>query len=414
MQNRILTIYNEYPKSFWVLMLANFIDRLGGSLLFPFFALYITQRFNVGMIQVGYLFAIFSLTSIVGGILGGALTDKLGRRTMLLFGLVTSGLSTLLMAYIGSIAVFYTLAAFVGLLSNAGGPASQAMIADLLPEEKRAQGFALHRVIFNLAIVFGPAIGGLIAAQSYFLLFITDAVVSSIVAVIVFIGIPETKPALQEGQVEETVAQSVGGYRHVLADGLFMAFLLISTLVTVVYVQMNSTLGVFMRDVAGFTPLYYGYLLSLNAAMVVVMQFWITRRLTGWAPMVLMAVGTMGYAIGFGMYGFGSSFLWFALAMAILTIGEMVLAPEGTALVARFAPEHMRGRYMGMFGFTWGIAFAVGPLAAGYIMDLYDPRWVWYISFFLGSVGALGYLVLHAATQKRFAVVKMEEAPATP
>ena len=395
-------------------MLANFIDRLGGSLLFPFFALYITQRFNVGMIQVGYLFAIFSLSSIVGGILGGALTDKFGRRSMLLFGLVASGLSTLLMAYIGSIAVFYSLAAFVGLLTNAGGPATQAMIADLLPEEKRTQGYALHRVIFNLAVTIGPALGGLIAARSYFLLFIFDAVISVIVAIIVFFGIQETKPALQEGQVEETVAQSVGGYRHVLADGLFIAFLLISTIVTIVYVQMNSTLGVFLRDQHGISPLYYGYILSLNAGMVVVMQFWITRMLKGWTPMVLMAVGTALYAIGFGMYGFGSTFLWFAFAMVVITIGEMVLAPEGTALVARFAPEHMRGRYMGMFGFTWGIAFAIGPLAAGYIMENYDPNWVWYVAFLLGTVGTLGYLVLHAATQKRFAHLKVEESPAAP
>lgn len=409
---RIRNLYNEYPKPFWVLMLANFIDRLGGSLLFPFFALYITERFNVGMVQVGYLFAIFSATSIVGGILGGALTDKFGRRSMLLFGLVASGLSTLLMGYIGSISVFYSLAAFVGLLSNAGGPASQAMIADLLPEEKRTQGYALHRVIFNLAITFGPALGGLIAARSFFLLFVFDAVISVIVAIIVFIGIPETKPALKEGEVEESVTQSVGGYRHVVADGLFMAFLLISTIVTIVYVQMNSTLGVFLRDQHGISPLFYGYILSLNAGMVVVMQFWITRMLKNWTPMVLMAVGTALYAIGFGMYGFGSTFLWFAFAMVVITIGEMVLAPEGTALVARFSPEHMRGRYMGMFGFTWGISFAVGPLAAGFIMENYDPNWVWYIAFLLGALGTIGYLVLHAATQKRFANLKVEESPA--
>jgi len=411
MLQSIRTTYNEYPKTFWTLMLGTFIDRLGGSLLFPYFALYITQQFNVGMVQVGYLFAIFSFTGMVGTVLGGALTDKLGRRAMLLFGLVFSGFSTLLMGYIGSITVFYALAAFVGLLSNAGGPAQQAMIADLLPEEKRTQGYALHRVIFNLAVTIGPALGGLIAARSYFLLFVFDAVISFIVAIIVFVGIPETKPALAPGQKEETVAQSVGGYRHVLADGLFMAFLFISILVTIVYVQMNSTLGVYLRDQHGISPLYYGYILSLNAGMVVVMQFWITRKLKGWAPMVLMAVGTALYAVGFGMYGFGSTFLWFAFAMVVITIGEMVLAPEGTALVARFSPEHMRGRYMGMFGFTWGIAFAIGPLAAGFIMETYDPRWVWYLSFILGTVGALGYLVLHAATQKRF-VASKETAPA--
>ncbi len=399
---RLRSTYNEYPATFWTLMLGTFIDRLGGALLFPFFALYVTSRFNVGMLQVGYLFAIFSVTSMVGSALGGALTDKLGRRSMLLFGLVTSGASSLLMGYVGSLAVFYGLAAFVGLLSSAGGPAQQAMIADLLPEEKRAQGYAVHRVIFNLSATIGPALGGLIAANSFFLLFIFDAVTSFITAIIVYRVIPETKPELEKGQVEETLTQSMGGYRHVFRDGLYMVFMIISILVTIVYIQMNTTLSVYMRDVHHLGPNLYGYILSLNAGMVVVMQFWITRMLKGWAPMLLMAVGTLLYAIGFGMFGLGSTFLFFAFAMVVITIGEMVLAPEGTALVARFAPTHMRGRYMAVFGFTWGIAFAVGPLAAGYIMENYDPRWVWYGSFLLGLIGTLGYLAMHAATQKRF------------
>lgn len=407
---RLRATYNEYPLTFWVLMLGSFIDRLGGSLLFPFFALYITDRFKVGMLEVGYLFAIFSLTSIVGGILGGALTDKFGRRSLLLFGLITSGASSLLMGYVGNLHVFYALAAFVGLLSNAGGPAQQAMIADLLPEEKRAQGYAMHRVIFNLAVAIGPALGGLIAARSYYALFIFDAVSSFITAIIVYLVIPETKPALEEGQKEETLGQSMGGYRHVLRDGLYMAFLFISIIVTIVYVQMNTTMSVYLRDVHGLGPSYYGYILSLNAAMVVALQFWITRKLKNWKPMILMAVGTFLYAVGFGMYGFGSTFLWFAFAMVVITFGEMVLAPEGTALVARFAPTHMRGRYMAIFGFTWGIAFALGPLTAGFIMENYDPRWVWWGSFIVGAIGTIGYLALHAATQKRFASAKEEPA----
>jgi MFS family permease len=408
---RLRGTYREYPATFWTLMLGSFIDRLGGAVLFPFFALYVTQRFHVGMIEVGYLFAIFSITSIVGGILGGALTDKLGRRAMLIFGLVASGASSLLMGYVGSLTVFYGLAAFVGLLSNAGGPAQQAMIADLLPEEKRTQGYAMHRVIFNLAVTIGPALGGLIASQadSYYLLFVLDAISSFITAIIVYVVIPETKPVLHEGQVEETLTQSMGGYRHVLRDGLFMGFLFISILITIVYVQMNTTLSVYLRDVHNLGPKFYGYILSLNAGMVVVLQFWISRRLKGLAPMLAMAIGSLLYAIGFGMYGFGSTFAYFALCMVVITFGEMVLAPEGSALVARFAPLHMRGRYMGMFGFTWGIGFAIGPLAAGFIIEKGDPHWVWYASFILGIIGTLGYMVLHAATQKRFA----KEATAT-
>src|SRR5512145_1591845 len=99
----IRNLYREYRRSFWILVGATFIDRLGGSLLFPFFALYITKKFNVGMTEVGVLFALFSLSALIGNFLGGALTDRVGRRRILIFGLLASSFSTLLMGFIESL-----------------------------------------------------------------------------------------------------------------------------------------------------------------------------------------------------------------------------------------------------------------------------------------------------------------------
>ena len=125
--------YKEYPGPFKVLVLATFIDRLGAFLLFPFFAIYITNRFGVDLIQVGFLFSVFSAGNIIGSIIGGALADKYGRRAMILIGLITSGVSSILMGLVDDLNIFYVLAAFMGLLGNFGGPARQAMVADLLP-----------------------------------------------------------------------------------------------------------------------------------------------------------------------------------------------------------------------------------------------------------------------------------------
>jgi MFS family permease len=407
----MISVYKEYPKPFWVLMLGTFIDRLGGYLIFPFFSLYITQRFDVGLTQVGILFAIFSVAGALGGILGGALTDKLGRRTMLIFGLVISGLSSLLMGIIDNLSLFYAFAGIVGLVSNAGGPAQQAMIADLLPDEKRTEGYGMHRVVFNVSAAVGPALGGLLAVSlGYMALFIADAVTSAITALIVYLAIPETKPQLAEGQVEETLVQSVGGYGTVFRDRAYMFFLFVTTLSTIVYVQMNSTMPVFLRDQHGIDASGYGLILALNATMVVLFQFWITRRIKGLPAMLVMTAGTLLYAIGFGMYGFGATWLWFAFAMVVITIGEMLVAPVGTTLVARFAPEQMRGRYMAIFGFSWGIAFAIGPLLAGYVNDAINPNYVWYAAFVIGLVSTMGYFSMHFADRKRIA--EPEESPA--
>jgi MFS family permease len=200
----------EFPLRFWILVIATFIDRIGGTLIFPFFALYVTQRFGVGMTQAGVLLAIFSLSGFLGDMTGGALTDRFGRRAMVLFGLIFSALSSLSMGIVNQLSVLYFLALIVGLLSNIAGPARQAMVADLLPAEKQAEGYGILRVAGNLAWIIGPTLGGLLAARSYLLLFILDAITSLITALIVYRLLPETKPKLHGEQQQETLLETYG------------------------------------------------------------------------------------------------------------------------------------------------------------------------------------------------------------
>ena len=385
MLNRLKTIINEYPRTFWIVLLGMFIDKLGGMLVFPFFGLYITSRYNVGMTEVGLLFTIFAITSVFGSLLGGALTDKYGRKIIIIFGLVISALSSLLFAFAPSLNFIYLAGVIVGFFGDMAGPAQRAMIADVLPEEKRADGFGILRVVANLAVVIGPAIGGLLATRSYTLLFIIDVITSVITAAVFFLFVPETKPEVvpDPGEIageDLTLFETLAGYLKVTKDQIFMVFLMGSVLMVLAYMQMNTTLSVYLRDVHGIPDRGYGLLLSMNAAMVVLFQFWITRKIRHLAPMKVMAWGMVIYAVGFSMYGFVSTIWLFVTAMVIITIAEMLVSPVGQAIVAKLSPEDMRGRYMAVYGFSWTIPMAIGPLAAGLIMDNYDPNWVWYAS----------------------------------
>jgi MFS family permease len=393
--NRASQLYHEYPRNFWMMIGVNFIDRLGGSLLFPFFALYITQKFDVGMTQVGVLFAAFSISSFIGAFPGGALTDRFGRKGIIIFSLLSTSLSTLLMGFVNEFQLFLAVAFFSGIFTDVGGPAYEAVFMDMLPEEKRASGFGIRRVAFNLAVVIGPVIGGFVAARSYLALFIIDAVISSLVALLVFLLIPETKPAAQPGEKQESTGESFAGYLKVLRDGRFIAFTLVSFFVWLVYMNMNTTLGVYLRDEHGIPASGYGTIISINAAMVVLLQFPITRRAEKQPPMLMMALGALFIAAGMVLYGFVATFAWFVVAMAILTIGEMIAIPISNAVVARFAPEEMRGRYNFIYGLSWGISFAVGPYLAGRIMDNYNPNLLWYACGIVGLLSVLGFLILN-------------------
>jgi len=403
-RRRIQAIYHEFPRDFWTLVIVTFIDRLGGALLFPFFALYITGKFGVGMTQVGVLFAAFSFSSFLGTMLGGALSDRLGRKGMLIFSLVSTSVSSVLMGFVDTLSLFFSVALLVGIFTDAGGPAYEAMVADLLPEEKRAQGYGILRVAFNLSVVIGPAVGGFLATRSYLALFITDAVISLISAIVVWRAMPETRPEPAAGTERETVAGTFKGYGKVLRDRLFILFIGASILMGLVYMNMSTTLGVYLRDVHHVAESGYGWILSLNAVMVVLFQFPITRRIEGQPPMLMMAVGTALYALGFAMYGFVNVYALFLLAMVIITVGEMLVAPVSRAVVARFAPEHMRGRYMAISGFSFGIPFAVGPLLAGIVLDTMQPDWLWYLAGLVGLVSVSGFLWLHRRTSQAAAV----------
>ncbi|MHA1476989.1 MAG: MDR family MFS transporter [Promethearchaeota archaeon] len=394
--------YKEYPKPFKVLVLATFIDRLGGSLLFPFFSIYLIERFGVGVTQVGILFALFSGGSLIGSTIGGALADKFGRRSILLLGLISSGIGSILMGLVDNLYIFFITAAFLGVLGDLGRPARQAMVVDLLPRDKQAEGFGLLRVFVNLSVTIGPVLGGILARQSYMLLFIGDAVSSLITALIVFIVIPETKPEKQEDKPEESVISTIIGYKVVFKDSLYIIFLAVSAITVLVYMQMNSTLSVFLLTEHGFPPEGFGLLLSMNALMVVLFQFWITKRISKYAPMKMMAFGTLFYMIGFGMYGFISEIYLFFVAMAILTVGEMVVIPVSQAAVAHFAPEDKRGRYMAVYGYHWSIPTLFGVIIAGLIMDYFKPILVWYLAGILCLMAFIGFWLLHIVAKDRF------------
>ncbi len=285
----------------------------------------------------------------------------------------------------------------MGIFEDIAGPARQAMIADLVPEPLRDEAYGIFRIVFNLAAAIGPAIGGFMATRSFELLFYADVVLSLSVAGFVYLFLAETKPASEDhfGEQEATFMQTMKGYRVVLKDKIFMAFVWISILSTLMYFNLNSTLSVFLVHFRNITPAQFGYLLSLNAIMVVLLQITFTRFTTRWPPFLTIAIGNLLYVIGFGMYGIVNSYSWYILAMVVITIGEMICAPKEQSMTANLSPTDMRARYMAVRSFAWIIPVAIGPMGAGLIMDNLNPNLVWAAAALSGMLSVIGFLRLH-------------------
>ncbi len=405
MLNSIRKTYNDFPPLFWVVVGTLFIDSIGSTLLFPFFALYITEKFGVGMTQAGIFIGMSSLFGIVGSMIGGALTDRFGRRKLILFGLVFSAFSSLSFGLASEVNLLYLLVIFVGVLSRLAAPAQDAMLADILPESKRQEGFGITRVAFNFAWIFGTALGGLIASRSFFALFVTDAVLSTLVAIILYFKLPETQPRdHNNAKKNESLFTTITNYRIVLKDSAYIVFILVGIISLLVYQQQYSSLPVYLRDVHNISSQIYGVMLAIAGLEVVLLQFWVSRIIRNFQPFQMMTLGTLFFVAGFTMIGVVQSAPLFLLAVIIITVGEMITFPTNRVIASNFAPEDMRGRYMAIFDLGWTLPATIGPAAAGLILDHYNPHLLWYIGGFMCAISALGFYALHLrlSAQARF------------
>jgi MFS family permease len=419
MQEKLRNLYNEFPPLFWIIVVTLFIDTIGSTLLFPFFALFITQKFGVGMTEAGVLLGMSSLFGLVGSMVGGALTDRFGRRRLILFGLVFSALSSLLFGLASDVRMLYVLVTIVGLLSRVSAPAHDAMMADILPEAKRQEAFGIMRVVFNFSWIVGTAVGGLIATHSFLALFILDAVLSLAVAIILYRFLPETKPAFRtDSNVNKpgTFLTILADYRLVLRDLGFVLFTIAGMITLLVYQQQYGSLSVYLRDAHNIRPQDYGVMLSIAGLEVVLFQIWISRTIKKYPPFLVMGFGSIFFIAGFTMIGFVHDVWLFMLCITLITIGEMITFPTKGVIVANFAPPEMRGRYMAIYDLGWTLPATFGPAAAGLILDNYDPNLLWYVGGILCFLSAIGFYALHLwlGSQERFAPapVKLESSRA--
>jgi MFS family permease len=395
---RLVTVWHDYPKQFWLLLGGAFVNSVGGALLWPFYALYVTQRFNVGLTEAGFVIAIFGSTGLVGNLVGGAMADRFGRKGVMIASLLISAAANVATGFADQLVYIYLIAIFAGLFGSIGDPAFQAMVVDLLPEEKRAEGFGLMRVVFNLAVVIGPTLGGILASRSYLILFLSDGVISGVMAVFVALALRETRrPRATSGHAHGNFLTTLSEYKLIFRRRVFLLFLLLVIFANAVYFQMNSTLPVFLRDAHGVPPQGYGYILSMNALLVVLLQLWITRHVKSVPPLLLMTAGTLLYVIGFGMYGFVGTYALFAVAMIVITFGEMFAIPTAQAYAAALAPEDMRGRYMAVFGFTFAIPATFSTIVAGTVQKTWGLYSIWYLAAVVAFLVALGFFTMYLA-----------------
>jgi MFS family permease len=175
MWHRLKNLIADFPRQFWILFGGTLVNQIGSGMVFPFLTLYLHQRLNLSMTLVGVILSIWAISGLLGSLVGGSLADQMGRKRLMVTSLGTNALGLVAFGFADTLPTAVAAVVFVGFVSSMFQPARDAMVADLVDTDKRPQAYGLLRVVANLGIGIGPAIGGFLASVSYLIAFLSSA-----------------------------------------------------------------------------------------------------------------------------------------------------------------------------------------------------------------------------------------------
>ena len=380
------------PAVFWTLWTGTLVNRLG-SFVEPFLALYLTRSRGFSVAESGLVLTAFGLGAAVSQPVGGVLADRVGRRATMVTGLSTAAVALVGVGLAHGLSALCVTVLVYGLCLDLFRPAVQAAVADLVPDRDRARAYALNFWAVNLGFAVAVPLGGLLAAHGYWTLFLLDAATSLAFAGIILRRVPETRPA--RGEHEDA-----GSLATVLSDRLLLALVACVVLHGTIYLQAFTTLPIVV-DRDGLGSAGFGLVLGLNGILIIVLQPLLLGLLAGRERGRLLLLASVLQGAGFGLHGLAGTVPQHMAAVAVWTTGEVLQAGLLSAVVASLAPPQLRGRYLGVFGFSFGLASMLAPLVGTQLLDRFGEAALWGSCAGAGVVAGAGLLAVSGAAERR-------------
>ncbi|HMN10928.1 MAG TPA: MFS transporter [Bellilinea sp.] len=392
---RLFTL--NYPSQFWLMFTGMIISTIGGSMIWPFLMVYVSNTLGAPISTVALILTVNSVMGLITAFVAGPIVDRLGRKWVMVLSLLSNGLVYLAMIFGHE---FWHFAVLIG-LQGASQPlyriAADAMLADLIPMEQRADGYSLFRLGNNVGVALGPAIGGFLASASYSYAFLSAFIGMTFYGLLMAFRGHETIPTHDA----PTIKERFGGYDQLLRDRQYLRMVLgyqfTRFCATVVWVMLS----VYTINEFHMPESLYGFIPMTNGIMVVLFQIPVTVFTKRHDRYWMMALGATLYGVAAFSIILARGFFGFWMAMVIMTIGELILEPTSSTQIANLAPPSMRGRYMSVYGLTYNVAHGISPVVSGALSDKYGPQAMWVYAGSMGMISALIYVTSRRLADSR-------------
>jgi predicted MFS family arabinose efflux permease len=381
------------------LLAIGFAGSLAGSSVFSFVGIWAIDELGVSSSALAVALLVGACLAAATGYLAGHLSDRVGRRPVMIAGFGALSLYALVFAASGDTGrLGLVVIAGLGLVGSLGWAATQALVADLVRPERHEAAYASVRVANNLGVVLGPVVGGVLLLVSWPALFVGVSVLTAGVVVLAWRLLPRRGLYAPESRPER------GSFAVVRRDRVFLLLLLSTVLAYMVYVAYEAVLPISLVDTHGLSPSTWGFLVIINPAMVTFLQLRVTRRFAAVPPVPKLVAALLLMGFPFLLLSVSAALPVVALVIVVFVIGEMLWVPTSQSIAAGLAPQDLRGAYMGAFSSTAAVGFALSPFAGLLVRDAYGDATMWASYAGLSVVAAVvGALAVRLAYARRIA-----------
>jgi predicted MFS family arabinose efflux permease len=395
------------------LLVVSLLSTTAFAALWSYVGIWSVTRLHASPGEVGVVYAINALAAASAGYFGGRLSDRLGRRFMICLGWGGEAAAALALTAVGNRSYLgFALIVVAGAASGPGFAATNAVVADLIPSGRQESAYATLRVISNIGYAAGPPLAALAIVGGHWAhLFIGAGVLGMASAVVAatFLGAPAAAPAPKDSGPAARKAHDI------LRNAPFLLLLLSTLLAFIVYVAYENVLPIAAVSYLKLHPTTWGLLAVINPVVVTLGQIRVTRAVQRISPTQRLAGALLLMGTPFLLLILNASVAMIAVVIFVFAVGEMIWVPTSQVLAARLAPPDARGAYMGAFGASGSVAWAIGPLIALNLLGAHGPAETWIFfasaSVLAGAAGAAS--VLTAIRRGRWQQPDGQDRPAS-
>lgn len=381
----MLATLRNYPRTVHLLLCATLLLTLAKAITFPYLVIYLSHHFGLDVTQIGLVIGSSLIVGSLLSVYGGFLVDRINSYRLLLglSGLFVVGFVGTLLAH--DIWWFYSCLILINLAYAVIDIAVKAGFASLLPEHARSEVFSIKYTLTNIGYAVGPFFGAMVAKLDISLPFILSALLGVGFFVLYWRWGDRTLATVDTSQAPVPF-MAVG--RVLLKDRRLVCFTFGGVLSAVVFGQFTAYLSQYLvtTTTADYTYTVISAVLTTNAVLVIALQYVIGRRISHrylgqWliAGLGMFLLGVIGFALA-------TSVLWWVLAMAVFTVGEIIVFPAEYMFIDRIAPDHLRGMYYGAQNLS-NLGAALGPVLCGLVLASLPPHFMFYMlgAFIVGG-----------------------------